>query len=162
MSLLLSFLNHASYVSVVTSVSFNFSAWTSSILLYLFQVWYKQPSIRSLLWVLRCLHRAPIKGGFSERESRGCWGLTGVFWGETNSITKPGLNTAKRLLHCGCRSAQLHSFPLWDNAVVCEHAEGKTEDMFILRTAFCQKVALAKGLNRALFEIGKWETIKKS
>lgn len=146
MPLLLSFLNHASYVSVVTSVSLTFPAWTSSILLYLFQVWQKQPSIRSLLWVLRCLHRAPIKGGFLEWQSQGCRGLAGVFWGKTHSITKPGLNTAKRLVHCRYRSAQLHSFPLWDNVVVCELAEGKTEDMFILRTAFCWKVALAKAL----------------
>lgn len=144
MPVLLSFLYHESRVSAVTSVSLNFPAWTSSILLCLFQVRYKQLSIRSLLWVLWSLHRVPIKGGFSEWQSPGCWGFPGAFWGKTCSITKPGLNTAERLVHGGCRWAQLLSFPLWDNVVLHEHAEDKAKDMFIPKNCFLPKSSLSQ------------------
>lgn len=150
MPVLLSFPYHASRVSVVTSVSLNLPAWTSSILLCLFQVWYKQLSIRSLLWVLWSLYRAHIKGGFSEWQTRGCWGFPGAFWGKTCSITKPSLNAAERLVHSRCRWAQLLSFP---ETMLCSASMLRTKPKIclFLRTAFCQKAALAKGLNWALF-----------
>lgn len=130
----------------MTNVVLNFPAWTSSVLLYLFQVWYLQPALCSLLHVLWCLHRAPIQAEPSW-QSHGSWGLTGIVSGRTHSVTKPGLNSAERLLHWGCGSAQLHSFP-WDNAVGLEHNKGKN-----VCSAFCWKAASAQGLD--LFLNGK-------
>lgn len=83
-------------ISVVTSVSLNFPAWPSAMLLYLLQVWYKNSSICSVLWVLWCLHRAPIKVEFSKWSSHGFWRLAEIFWGKTHRNSKPGLNMAKR------------------------------------------------------------------
>lgn len=136
----------------MTNVALNFPAWTSSILLYLFQVWYQQPALCSLLRVLWCLHRAPIQTELSW-QSHGCWGLTGILSGSTRSVTKPGLNSAERLLRRGCGSAQLHSFP-WDNAVGWQHKEGKT---LVLLSAEKQPQPIA-----LIEPLSKWQSVKQS
>lgn len=113
----------------MTNIALNFPAWTSSILLFLFQVWYQQPALCSLLRVLWCLHRAPIQTELSW-QSHGPWGLPGVLSGRTHSVTKPGLNSAERLLHCGYQHNSIHFLGtmLWAGST-------KREKMFILLSA---------------------------
>lgn len=116
-------------------------------LLYLFQVWYKNSSICSVLWVLWWVHRAPSKAEFSKWSSHGFWRLDEVFWGKTHRNSKPGLNAAKR-----CTDP----YQQWSNLTPCTsflrccalwaHQE-QSQPTFYSKNYFLQKCSLkAKSL----------------